>query len=122
MNSSTEVVLPRLQISVANTFTQRAVGLLGRRMLPQDEGLYFPNTSSVHTFGMLFAIDLAYLDADHVIVAIHRSVKPFRISWCSRAQSVCELAQGAATRFCLHEGQKWPSDISTIYLPRRHQC
>jgi uncharacterized protein len=119
MSNLIEAVSPRLRISVANTFTQRAVGLLGRRMLLQDEGLYFPNTSSVHTFGMLFAIDLAYLDADHVIVAIHRSVKPFRISWCLRAQSVCELAQGAASRFCLHEGQKWPSDLPTIYRPRR---
>jgi uncharacterized protein len=119
MNNSTEAASPRLRISVANTFTQRAVGLLGRRMLPQDEGLYFSNTSSVHTFGMLFAIDLVYLDADNVIVAIHRSVKPFRISWCSHAQSVCELAQGAASRFCLHEGQKWPINIPIIYLPGR---
>jgi uncharacterized protein len=113
MNHLMGLISSQVRISVARTFWQRALGLLGRRGLPQDEGLYFPSTRSVHTLGMMFAIDVVYLDSDEVIVAIHRSVKPFRISWCFNAQNVCELAQGGASRFGLQEGQKWLIDLPT---------
>jgi uncharacterized protein len=93
---------------IANTFAQRAIGLLGRLKQPRHECMYFPNTRSVHTFGMLFSIDVIYLNEHGVIVAIHPSLKPFRVSWCQSAQNLCELAQGMAAELRLKKGQIWP--------------
>jgi uncharacterized protein len=108
MNNSTKPTLSLLQLVVANTFFQRAVGLLGRSQLRTNEGMYFPNTRSVHTFGMLFAIDVVYINEYDEIVEIHHSLRPFRISWCRHAHSLCELAQGVAYELGLQKGQQWP--------------
>jgi uncharacterized protein len=97
-----------LRISIAKTFLQRARGLIGRARMETGEGLYFANARSVHTFGMLFAIDVVYIDELGVIVAIHESLKPWRLSWCGRAQNLCEMGQGVAVELGLKPGQKWP--------------
>jgi uncharacterized protein len=97
-----------LRIVVAKTFLQRALGLLGRSELSIDEGMYFPNNRSVHTFGMLFAIDVVYINKYDDIVEIRHSLPPFRVSWCRHAHGLCELAAGGATELGLRKGQKWP--------------
>jgi uncharacterized protein len=96
---------------VASTFLQRAIGLLGRKALPKNEALYFPNASSVHTIGMRFAIDVVYLDEQHRIVEIHRSLKPFRVSWCRNARSLCEFSEGAALELRLLKGNALPFSL-----------
>jgi uncharacterized protein len=93
---------------VALSFFQRAVGLLGRSKLNPGEALLFPNTCSVHTFGMLFAIDVVYLNEHYEILEIHHSLQPFRISWCRRAEHLCEIAAGTAIELGFQTGQKWP--------------
>jgi uncharacterized protein len=107
MSSVTKLDDISLRIVVAKTFFQRAVGLLGRSRLSIDEGMYFPRSHSVHTFGMQFAIDVVYFNEFNVIVGIHHSLQPFRISWCRDAYSLCELSEGAAFEFDLQKGQKW---------------
>ncbi len=42
-------------------------GLIGRTGLGAGEALLLDHARSVHTFGMRFAIDVALLDADHVV-------------------------------------------------------
>jgi uncharacterized protein len=111
MNLVKKRTLPSLQIKTAKTFFQRAVGLLGRSQLRMDEGLYFPNTRSVHTVGMRFAIDIVYVNECDEIVEIHQSLQPFRISWCFQAHSLYELAQGAVSELSLQKGQKWPMHL-----------
>jgi uncharacterized protein len=108
MSHPTKHVSSSLELVVANTFFQRAVGLLGRSHLRRKEGMYFPNARSVHTFGMLFAIDVVYINEYGEIIEIHHSLRPFRISWCRRAHSLCELAQGVASELGLQKGQGWP--------------
>jgi uncharacterized membrane protein (UPF0127 family) len=56
---------------------------------------------------MLFAIDVVYFNEFNVIIDIHHALQPFRISWCLQAHSLCELAEGAASKFGLQKGQKW---------------
>jgi uncharacterized protein len=108
MKSRTELGVKSLRIVVAKTFLQRAVGLLGRSKLSIDEGMYFPNNRSVHTFGMLFAIDVVYINEYDDIVEIRHSLPPFRVSWCRHARGLCELAAGGASELGLRKGQRWP--------------
>ena len=82
-------------VSVADTPATRRRGLLGRPVLEQHEGLWIVPCESVHTFGMSYPIDLAYLDRARRVVKIVESLQPCRLSMCLRAHSVMELAAGA---------------------------
>jgi hypothetical protein len=72
------------------------VGLLGRRSLAEDEGLFLTPCTSIHTFFMRFPIDSLYLDREHVVVKAVKRLRPFRVSACLRAaHSILELPAGA---------------------------
>jgi len=74
----------------------RMVGLLGRRSLAGDEGLLLTPCTSIHTFFMLFPIDILYLDREQVVVKAVRALRPFRFSACLRCgRSTLELPAGA---------------------------
>jgi uncharacterized membrane protein (UPF0127 family) len=73
----------------------RMVGLLGRRSLAEDEGLLLTPCTSIHTFFMLFPIDILYLDREHAVVKAVKDLRPFRFSACLRgAHSILELPAG----------------------------
>jgi uncharacterized protein len=74
---------------------EAAKGLLGRAGLESGEGLWIVGTLGVHTFGMRFPIDVAYLDGDlRVLHAVH-GMRPGRIGRISlRAETVLELPAG----------------------------
>ena len=79
---------------VADGYFSRLVGLLGktRRWLRPGRGLWIVPSHGVHTFGMLFSIDLVFLDAQKRVVHSEEMVRPFRISAVSlKAASVLEL-------------------------------
>ena len=46
---------------VAESFAQRLLGLAGLPAIPARRGLLIPGCASVHTWGMRFAIDIAFL-------------------------------------------------------------
>jgi uncharacterized membrane protein (UPF0127 family) len=74
---------------------EAAKGLLGRAGLEPGEGLWIVGTLGVHTFGMRFPIDVAYLDGDlRVLHAVH-GMKPGRVGRISfRAETILELPAG----------------------------
>jgi uncharacterized membrane protein (UPF0127 family) len=77
---------------VADSVISRLVGLLGRRSLDGDGGLWIVPSSGIHTLGMLFTIDVVFLDRDLKVVDVSELVRPFsvtKLSW--QAQSVLEL-------------------------------
>jgi len=79
---------------VADGYFSRLVGLLGktRRWARPGQGLWIVPSHGVHTIGMLFAIDLVFLDRDGRVVCTEEYVRPFRISRVTlKAQSVLEL-------------------------------
>jgi uncharacterized protein len=79
---------------VADGYLGRLVGLLGktRRWARAGQGLWIVPSKGVHTIGMLFAIDLIFLNAEKHVVHIEEHVRPFRISNVSlKASSVLEL-------------------------------
>ena len=81
-------------VAVANSYFRRLVGLLGktRRWARAGQGLWIVPSHGVHTIGMLFPIDLIFLDREKNVVRLEEHVKPFRISIGSlRTHSVLEL-------------------------------
>jgi len=89
---------------VAEGLAARSKGLLGRR--DYDGAMVFPRTKSVHTFGMRFAIDVAFCDKDMVVVGMVR-LAPWRISLPRmRARSVVEAEAGAFERWGLRVGDR----------------
>ena len=86
-------------IMCANTSSDRRRGLLGRANLRIDEGIYLTPCEWLHTFGMRFAIDIAFLSAEGEVLAVHRELWPRRLSKIVlRAHGALELAAGALRR------------------------
>lgn len=82
------------EAKLADGYFSRLVGLLGktRRWARPGHGLWIMPSHGVHTIGMLFAIDLVFLDRDGRVVHTQEYVRPFRISRVTlKAQSVLEL-------------------------------
>jgi uncharacterized membrane protein (UPF0127 family) len=82
------------EVSVADTYLSRLIGLLGKtkHWLRPGRGLWIVPSRGVHTIGMLFSIDLVFLDSQNVVVHLEEVVRPFRISSVSlRTKSVLEL-------------------------------
>lgn len=85
------------RIRVADTGLSRIVGLLGERRLPDGDGLLILPSQGVHTWGMLFSIDVLVLDDDWNVMAIRRNMRSFgmtKIFW--KAAAVLELPSGVA--------------------------
>ncbi len=82
------------EAKVADTYLRRLVGLLGktRNWARPGRGLWIVPSHGVHTIGMLFTIDLIFLDPSKQVVHVEEHVRPFRISKVSlKATSVLEL-------------------------------
>ena len=75
---------------VAATRRARLIGLALLRE-PPPAALLLPRTRSVHTFGMRFALDLVWLDAQGRAVRVDRAVRPNRMRACRAASAVCEI-------------------------------
>lgn len=86
-------------VPVAKGFRTRLRGLSGLERSEAGPGLLIPRCSSVHTFGMRFALDVHFLDRDGRVIAVRRSVAPRRFVWQRGAAAVLEIpaAQGGET-------------------------
>lgn len=91
---------------VASTPLRRMKGLLGKRSLPQDEGLLISPTSSIHMFFMRFPIDAVFLDRDLVVRKVVENLKPWRVAAARRAKCVLEIAAGEARRNGIRPGER----------------
>lgn len=83
------------KIRVAETGLTRIVGLLGERSIVPGDGLLIVPSQGVHTFGMMFPIDVVVLDQDWKAIGICHSMKPFRLTkvyW--KGAAVLELPSG----------------------------
>jgi uncharacterized membrane protein (UPF0127 family) len=79
-------------VVIANTPWARLKGLIGRLELRSDEGLWIVPSRGVHTWGLLFPIDLIYLNEHHQVVYVTEHFPRFRIAPLKiAAASVLEL-------------------------------
>lgn len=80
------------RVRVADTIISRLVGLLGKRSLPPDHGLWIFPANAIHSIGMFFPFDLVLIDKNFLVVGLRERVRPFSVVWPYRqAESVIEL-------------------------------
>lgn len=91
-------------VVAATSWLARARGLLGKRHLAIDEGIYLAPCKSVHTLGMRFDIDLVFVDGDLRVVRVVKGLAPWRAAGARRAFGVIELGSGAVERHGLRCG------------------
>jgi len=83
------------RVRTAQTFLSRLAGLLGTAAIAEGEGLWIVPCRSVHTLGMRYPIDVAFLDARGVVVGILEGLPPNRIGRVFRdARGALELRAG----------------------------
>ncbi|MFP3949099.1 MAG: DUF192 domain-containing protein, partial [Longimicrobiales bacterium] len=56
------------RVAIAESWWERCRGLLARPRITTGEGLLLLECASVHTVGMTYPIDVAFLDAEGTIV------------------------------------------------------
>jgi uncharacterized membrane protein (UPF0127 family) len=79
------------RVRIASGPRARLLGLASLAADSAGPGLLIPRCRSVHTFGMRFALDVVFLDADGRPLSAHRRVGPRRIVWDRGASAVLEL-------------------------------
>lgn len=80
-------------VSIADNFYTRFWGLMGRKQIKMEEGLFLKRVSCIHTCFMRFPICVVYLDKN-LFVVDKEVVKPWRCGkFCKGAAHVLELRQ-----------------------------
>jgi uncharacterized membrane protein (UPF0127 family) len=84
------------EVPVATTLRSRLLGLAHLDREEAGRGLLIPRCSSVHTFGMRFALDIYFLDAAGQPLAMRRGIPARRAVSRAGARAVLEVpvAQG----------------------------
>lgn len=101
--------LPRVRLAGGLTVLQaatprtRLLGLALLDELPSRQALLLPGCSSVHTFGMRFAIDIAFFDRVGRVLRLVCALPPRRMAWCSGARAVLEARAGEVGPFLTDE-------------------
>ncbi|MDR3559886.1 MAG: DUF192 domain-containing protein [Negativicutes bacterium] len=93
MNLTNNKILAR-HAWVADSFFTRLKGLLGKDRLLTGEALVIRPCNSVHTFGMRYAIDVIFADADHRVVKLVSCLGPGKMAGCLAGRYVVELPAG----------------------------
>jgi uncharacterized membrane protein (UPF0127 family) len=90
-------------VEVAEAPTQRLRGLLGRDGV--EGAILLPRCRSVHTLGMRFPIDVAFLNRHGKVVAVVAPMRRWRLGRTRfRASSVLEAQAGAFERWSVAVG------------------
>jgi uncharacterized protein len=101
------------RVTKAGSPWERVKGLIGRRTLAEDEGLWLSPCNGIHTFGVAFPIDVVVLDKAGQILRIAASVAPNRVVLPVRCgHSVVEVAAGKAERAGLCVGDMVRLDVA----------
>ena len=97
---------------MGESFGQRFLGLMGRASLPEDEGLYLPDTS-IHMMFMRFPIDALFVsgpaaDGSRRVVAVREQLPPWRglVLPVRGATGVVELPAGTLARRGVRAGDE----------------
>lgn len=95
------------RITIADTSVTRLVGLVGRRRLDAGCGLLISPSFGIHTFGMLFAIDVVALDTRLQVLKLWHRLAPFRVTSINlKTHSILELPAGQINHCRIEIGDK----------------
>lgn len=89
----------------ADSFLQRAWGLLGRDSLSDQQALIFKRAGCIHTFFMRIPIDIIFMDREMSIIRIAPNTAPFKFVCCWKAVYTIEVNAGLSITKALYEGQ-----------------
>jgi len=93
-------------VDIADTGKARRKGYLGRSVDDVDGGLVLPGVRWVHTIGMRFPLDVAYLGPDGTVLRITHMARN-RVGRPERhARSVVEAPAGSFERWGLSLGMR----------------
>jgi len=67
-------------VKLADTHLASLKGLLGKRKLKNDEGIWVVPCQGIHTIGVLFPIDVIYLDSNRKVIHVVEHLRPFRLA------------------------------------------
>ena len=79
------------EVPVATGIRARTLGLSHLDREDAGPGLLIPRCAAVHTFGMRFALDIHFLDAEGVVLASRLAVPPRRFVAQRAAAAVLEI-------------------------------
>ncbi len=84
------------RVEIADSFSARLKGLLGRSGLAKGDALLLDPCNSIHTMFMRFTMDAVFINKEGLVVHIIRRMKPWRMS---------KIVFGAARTLELGEGE-----------------
>lgn len=97
-NSTQNAVLATNARLTENIFS-RFKGLLGKKSLPEEEGLIIYPCKQIHSAFMRFPFDALFLDPDFYVLHVEKKIPPFRISpLVKKACIVIELPAGTVEK------------------------
>ena len=95
VDNLTRVTTLATRVKIAASSAERRCGLLKTEFLPRGGGLWIAPCEAIHTIGMRWPIDVAFLDRERRVRKLVRALAPWRMAICFAAYSVLELPQGA---------------------------
>lgn len=105
--NKTRATIIGTRIRIADTCFTRLIGLAGRRRLDAGCGLLIQPSSGIHTFGMLFAIDVVALTRGLQVLKLWHAMPPFRVTAISlRTHCMLELPAGQILRSQIQVGDQ----------------
>jgi hypothetical protein len=93
-------------VDMALTREDRRRGLLGRDALAADAAMFIAPCIAVHTVGMGFPIDVAFVDARGCIVRLVHGLRPWRLAASLGGCAVIELAAGRLKEYDVNVGDR----------------
>jgi len=93
-------------VDMALTRSDRRRGLLGRESLAEHEAMFIAPCIAIHTVGMGFPIDVAFVDANGTVVRMVHSMPPWRVAASIGGCAVIELAAGRLAEYGVKRGDR----------------
>jgi uncharacterized protein len=87
-----------------NSFLERARGLLFRPRLGASDALLIEPCSSVHMFGMTYAIDVAFVDRTGLVLKVVSRLPPFGLAAAPGAHAAWEFAANSCEKLGIRPG------------------
>ena len=98
------------QVLLANNFWTRGKGLLGRKGLDENEGILLVPGTSIHMFGMKFAIDVIFLTKDYLVTDFIENIGPGKAhvarNNAGKPHSALEVAAGTIQKCGVQVGDQ----------------
>src|SRR4051794_34790947 len=116
VNRRTQGVLAS-SVEVARTSESRRRGLLGRDDLAPGTALVITRCNAVHTVGMRFAIDVAFVDNSLRVRKVVRNLRPWRMAGSLTGRVAIEFPAGALLPDTLAVGDQIVTELGPADQP-----